>query len=130
MSPTLRWAAWLCFIYAAIILVNATIGQVSTDWADARDYVRGLIRVGGYIGIGVGLLRRSKGVWWIGVGITGWLLLLALVAFGAMFALRDSAGMAALPPMFVLVAIVTTGLLLGIFVLLVHPQTRATWRAD
>ena len=129
MPQTLRWAAWLAFAYAGVVLANATIGQMTTDWVDAKDYVRGLIRTVGYIAIGVGLLRRSKIAWWAGIGISAWLLLLALFAFGVLLALRTPEAVAALPPFFIPVAVTTTSLLVAIVVLLAHPSTRAAIRA-
>jgi hypothetical protein len=125
---TLRWAAWLALVYAVVILANATVGQVLTGWEDAKDYPRGLIRAGGFVLIGIGLLRRAKWAWWFGVGMSSFLLLMGLFAVGALLVLHTPETTTSVPPLFLPVAMLTTGLLVAIIILLLHPRTRAAFR--
>lgn len=126
---TLKWAAWLAFAYAAVVIANATALQFLTDWVEARDYPRGLIRAGGFALIGYGLLRRARWAWWISIGLSSLLLLVGVVGMVAFFAVRTPEADTMLPPMFVPVAIVTIALLAAMVVLLAHPRSRAASRS-
>ncbi len=127
--PTLRWAAWLAFVYAALVLAYATYAQVQSDWVHSRDYLSGLVRTVGFVVIGMGLLRRLKFSWWLGMAFSLYLLLGSLFALGVLFALRGSADRPVLPALFMPVALVSMALLIGLVALLAHPQSRAAVRA-
>lgn len=127
IPPTVRWAAWLAFAYAAVVLAYATYGQVQSDWVNARDYFSGIVRTIGYVIIGYGLLRRLKFAWWLGVGFSAYLLLGGVFALVVLFALRGSADRPALPSLFMPAAFTSLGILIAFVAMLVHPKTRAVF---
>ena len=129
IPPTARWAAWLAFAYAAVVLAYATYGQVQSDWVNARDYFSGIVRASGYVIIGYGLLRRLKFAWWLAMGFSAYLLVGGLFAVGVLAALRGP-DRPALPSLFVPVAVVSLALLIAIVALLAHPKTRAAFSTD
>src|SRR5688572_17396258 len=56
-TNTLKWAAWLAFAYAAVVIINATVLQALNYWEPV------LLRTAGFVISGAGLLRRARWAW-------------------------------------------------------------------
>ena len=83
---SVRTAAALLFIYAVFVIANASYWQIASGWEDASDYPRGVIRFAGVTLIAIGLLRRQRWAWWLGVLLP--LLLIALFVLNIAVILR------------------------------------------
>ena len=120
MPGTVKLAAALLVTYglavtAQVVLVGLAVGQV-----DLASVVKEGARLVGALGLGWGLLRRSRLAWWISVAVTATFGFLGAVSFAALF---GQAG-ASLTSVGGLLAIVIVVCLCGAFVLLVLPHSR------
>jgi peptidoglycan/LPS O-acetylase OafA/YrhL len=86
---TVKAASAVLVAYGLWVVINATLGQMATNWADAKDYPRALIRLGGMLLIAYGLLRRQRWGWWFGVLMPSLLLLLLATGVVALRAANE-----------------------------------------
>jgi hypothetical protein len=123
-ANTLKWAAWLAFAYAAVVIVNTTVLQ-------ALSYrVEGLTRAAAFVAIGVGLLRRARWAQLFGLGLSLYFLGFSFIDFGRWIAFRTPWLSTNLPRMSHVVTAVATALLAALLVLLLHPRSRAMIRSS
>jgi hypothetical protein len=87
---TVKAASAVLVVYGLWVVINATRGQMATSWADARDYPRALIRLGGTLLIAYGLLQRRRWGWWFGILMPSLLLLMLVAGIVALRAANQS----------------------------------------
>lgn len=127
LPMTVKAAAALLLIYGLWVVWRATVLQQAGDWADAGDYPRAWVRLAGMALIAVGLLRRRRWAWWLGVLLPALFVVtgLALVVIALSFAGRDGlVGFAGdMTDVVVAVPVVLTSV-----TLLLLPRSRAAFR--
>lgn len=124
LANTLRWAAWVAFTYAAVVILNTTVLQALSYW------VHGLTRAAAFVAIGAGLLRHARWARLFGFGLSLYFLGVGCIDFGRWVAFPNAPWLSTnLPHMSAPVTAVATALLASLVVLLVHPRSRATIRA-
>jgi hypothetical protein len=128
LASTVKWAACLAFTYAAVVIVNATVLQ-ALNRVTASFYLAALFRAALFVMIGIGLLRRARWAWLLGLGLSSLILGVRGIDFGLMLAFRTPWSNTIYPPMVPPVAAVATALLAAIVALLLHPRSRAAIRA-
>lgn len=82
LPNTLKAAIVLLCVYAVAVLINAVIGQMATDWVDAADFPRGLVRTGGCLCLAWWLTKEDKRAWWLGVLLIGFWVVLGVGTLG------------------------------------------------
>lgn len=82
LPGTVRAAIALLLVYGLYVLGVATVLQVQSEWTEARQYPRALIRFGGMLFIAWGLARRARWAWWLAVGLGAFWIILGLGALG------------------------------------------------
>ena len=124
LPSTLKWAAWLAFTYAALVIANLIVVHGMNYWED------GLSMAAIFVAAGVGLLRRARWAWLLALAFCAFHLgadaidLSVWLTYQTRWASYDST----MPQMTPRVAAVAASVLAALVVLLVHPRTRAAIR--
>lgn len=126
LPSTLKWAAWLAFTYAAVVIINATLLRgLSTQPTDYQVVIRAAL----FVLVGVGLLRRVRWARSLGLGLSFLFLGMRGIDLGLSLAFGTPWTHTELPRMAPPVAAVSTALLAAFVILVLQPQSRAAIRA-
>jgi hypothetical protein len=126
-SRTLRWAAYLLSGYAVLVVVNATVMQARSGWADIASYPRALVRAAGVAIVVWGLLRHGRWAWWLGLVLAAFWAVTGMLGLGVLLSIPSSDR--ELVPAGILVVGGASVVLLGVAVaMLLLPSTRRALR--
>jgi hypothetical protein len=128
LPTTLRAAAVLLVAYGIVVLVNATVLQMRSDWEGVSEYPRAIVRAVGMAVLAWGLLRRLRWFWWLAVGLALFWIVTAMAGVALIRSLGTAETDPILAPGFYWTLALTTALLTAAVVLLLLPSSRAAFR--
>lgn len=127
---TLRAAITILYVYAAFVLVIATVYQVTAGWADGVGYFRAVARGVGVVFLATQLGKGARWAWYTCLALGGLWFVVGGAIIGMLVILGSeslAAGEADVPALRVAASVVSYVLVVAALFLLLHRDTRAAF---